>query len=292
MIEPRSRRIALDTGIGCHLLEWGADVSARDHTLVLVHGFLDLSWGWCHTVEAGLADRFHVIAPDMRGHGDSDRIGAGGYYHFLDYIADLRSIVRRLGRARVSLVGHSMGGTITSYYAGSFPDQVHKLALLEGMGPPERPQMMPERMRVWIAGCERIRARPPRSYANVEKAAERLRKNDPLLGAELARWLAEKGTVESPDGGRRFKHDPLHLTLGPYPFQLELAQQFWREIRCPVLLVDGSESSFRRRADEQRRRETAIADRRNVTITGAAHMMQRHQPAALAEQLIEFFDEP
>ena len=84
MPDPESRSLRLSTGLDYHLLEWGRENAALDHTVVLVHGFLDLCWGWQDTVEAGLAGRFHVVAPDMRGHGDSDRVGAGGYYHFID----------------------------------------------------------------------------------------------------------------------------------------------------------------------------------------------------------------
>src|SRR5262245_26616302 len=134
---PISRRIPLATGLTCHVLEWGGADAALDHTVVLLHGFLDLAWTWVPTVEAGLAGRFHVVAPDVRGHGDSDRVGPGGYYHFIDYLADLDALVRTLGRRRLSLVGHSMGGSIASYYAGVYPDRVHRLALLEGLGPPE-----------------------------------------------------------------------------------------------------------------------------------------------------------
>src|SRR5690348_15261143 len=101
---PISRRIPLATGLGCHVLEWGRDQPALDHTVVLLHGFLDLAWTWVPTVEAGLAGRFHVLAPDVRGHGDSDWVGGGGYYHFIDYLADLDDLVRTLGRRRLSLV--------------------------------------------------------------------------------------------------------------------------------------------------------------------------------------------
>src|SRR5262245_7125425 len=122
---PTSRRVPLGTGLTHHVLEWGADDPSRDHTVILLHGFLDIAWGWVAVAEPGLAARFHVVAPDLRGHGDSDRVGAGGYYHFPDYLADLHELVAKLGRARVSLVGHSMGGGIAAYYAGSFPERIH-----------------------------------------------------------------------------------------------------------------------------------------------------------------------
>lgn len=282
---PRSRRIPLATGIDCHVLEWGGADAAFDHTVVLVHGFLDLAWGWEETVRAGLGSGRHVLAPDMRGHGDSDRVGAGGYYHFMDYVADLASLIEQLGRERVSLVGHSMGGSIASYYAGSFPERVHRLALLEGLGPPEDDTPLPERAQSWIAAWKRARQREPRIYASLEAAAARLRATDDLLSEQLALRLAERGSVALPDGRRRFKHDPLHLTRGPYPFRLEAAASFWQRIACPVLLVEGARSPFAP-LGEQRRRHFPQAER--VVLDGAGHMMQRHRPAELARALSDF----
>ena len=69
--------------------------------MILVHGFLDLAWSWARTVDAGLAEGLHLVAPDMRGHGDSGRFGAGGYYHFADYIADLHELVGQVARERL-----------------------------------------------------------------------------------------------------------------------------------------------------------------------------------------------
>lgn len=283
--QPASRMLDLGTGLRYHILEWDA---ASEHTVVLVHGFLDLSWGWHPVVEAGLVGRFHIVAPDMRGHGDSDRAGAGGYYHFMDYLADLHALIEQVGRTRVSLVGHSMGGSICSYYAGTFTDQVTRLALLEGLGPPEPEPKMPRRLRGWIESWKRIRTTRSRTYASVDEAASRLRAHDPLLSAELARFLAEKGTVGAEDGGRRFKHDPLHMTRGPYPYQVALAAELWRNIACPVLLVDGSESTFHQQGDETAQRYSHFKSPRRVTLQGAAHMMQRHRPAELARLLADF----
>src|SRR4051812_19362021 len=106
---PASRKVQLGTGLSYHLLEWDG---GGDHTVILLHGFLDNAWGWQAAVDAGLGDGLHVVAPDLRGHGDSDWIGAGGYYHFPDYLADLHDLITQVGRARVSLVGHSMGGSV------------------------------------------------------------------------------------------------------------------------------------------------------------------------------------
>jgi pimeloyl-ACP methyl ester carboxylesterase len=284
MSTPRSRRIPLATGLTYHVLEWDAEV---DHTVILIHGFLDNAWGWEDTVNAGLGGRFHLIAPDMRGHGDSDRVGAGGYYYFADYLADLHELIAQVARPRLSLVGHSMGGMIAGYYTGSFPDRVHRLALVEGVGPPENPPS-PERFRAWLDSWRRLRQKPQKSYATVAEAAARVVEHDPGLAMDVAMRLAERGTLAGADGRLRFKHDPLHTTPGPYGFQLAVAERFWRVIRCPVLLVEGETSPFAYAPEEMARRAGCFANARRVTVTGAAHAIQRHRPDELARLLVEF----
>jgi pimeloyl-ACP methyl ester carboxylesterase len=295
-IEPASRQLQLATGLRYHLLEWGAGNAALTHTVVLVHGFLDYAYSWADTVAAGLGGRFHLIAPDMRGHGDSDRIGPGGYYHFVDYLADLHEVIGQLGRQRVSLVGHSMGGSVVSYYAGSYPERISHLAMLEGLGPPE-PDLSgwPDRVRAWLGAWARVRALPPRRYPSLEEAALRLRKVDPRLSAELALRLAAHGTTVDPSGGYAFKHDPLHNTPGPYPFSIDNAAQFWQRVACPVLFVTATESDFHLAPDDTARRIAAFKKSPGVRVeqlAGAGHMMQRHQPQALATLLAEFLSSP
>jgi pimeloyl-ACP methyl ester carboxylesterase len=279
-----SRRISLATGLTYHVLEWNPE---SPRTVILLHGFLDHAWGWEPVVEAGLGD-VHVVAPDMRGHGDSDRVGAGGYYYFADYLADLNSLISILGRRPVALVGHSMGSSIASYYAGAFPDEVRRLALLEGLGPPEHGALGPERVAAWLGAWRRVRERPQRSYASVDEAAARLCEHDPLLEAALARRLAEQGTARGDDGRLRFKHDPLHATPGPYGFERASAERFWRRIACPVLLVEGGASTFRLAPEDAAHRRACFAQLRAVTLDGAGHMMQRHRPVELARILAEF----
>lgn len=285
---PAERTLSLATGIDCHILEWGADRPELDHTVVLLHGFLDLAWGWDETVDAGLSERFHVVAPDLRGHGDSSWVGAGGYYHFADYLADLDDLVRQVARGRLSLVGHSMGGSVAAYFAGSFPERVHRAALLEGLGPPDMRDALPDRTRAWVDAWHRHRGRPSRAYATVADAAARLRAHDPLLGEELALRLAERGTRRDAEGRLRFKHDPLHATPGPMPFRVAHAAEFWQRIVCPVLLIAGAESSFHFAPEEEARRVAMFARVERRTLAAAGHMMQRHQPATLADMLVDF----
>jgi pimeloyl-ACP methyl ester carboxylesterase len=286
MKPPSSKRIELDTGLHYQFLEW--DESQSQHTVVLVHGFLDFSGGWKATVNAGLYQGFHVVAPDMRGHGDSDRIGPGGYYHFFDYVADLRSFIEKVGRDKVSLVGHSMGGSIAGYYAGSFPEELASLVLMEGMGPPNDTTPPPDRVRQWVRHWKRAAGRSPRLYKDVAEAAEKLRSRDKRLSSELALDLATTGTRLLESGERVFKHDPLHLSLGPIGFSTDVAETFWRRITCSVLLVDGAKSNLNHTPEERERRRAFLPDPQVVVMPDAGHMMQRHQPAELSRILLEF----
>lgn len=284
---PISRRIPLDTGLGYHVLEWGR---AEAPIVILLHGFLDFAWTWEAMVESGLLSNYRLIAPDLRGFGDSDRIGPGGYYHFLDYLSDVHALVENVRDGRkVSIVGHSMGGSIAAYYAGSYPDLVEKLVVLEGLGPPAQPvASMPERIRTWLAAWQRVRRYAARPMASLDEAAERLRRHDPRLDPELALRLAAHGTREVEGGKRLFKHDPLHLTPGPYPFTLELASAFWRGIACPTLLVDAQASEFQYAPEDLAQRIACFKHARCETLADCGHMMQRHQPVALAQLIAAF----
>jgi pimeloyl-ACP methyl ester carboxylesterase len=179
-----------------------------------------------------------------------------------------------------------MGGSVASYWAGTRPARVSALALLEGLGPPDQGGIeLPGRTAQWIEAWRKARGKQ-RAMASIDDAAARLRKHDPLLGEELAKKLATAGTREVEDGFI-WKHDPLHLTMGPYPFRRELAAQYWRRITCPVLIVDGGATMLNLPEAERAERRASFANHRHVTLPGAGHMMQRHQPEALAQLLLE-----
>lgn len=282
MIPPTSRRLRLATGLEYHLLEWGPPTGAP--TVIMIHGFLDHAWAWAE-VAARLAPDRRVIAPDWRGHGDSDWIGPGGYYHFMDYVADLDDLVAQVAPDEaVAIVAHSMGGSVGMYWAGTRPARCRALVSIEGLGPPELPWPLPARTAMWIDAWKRARTRPEKVMASVADAAARMRQRDPLLSAELATFLAERATRPVP-GGVEWKHDPLHLTQGPYPFRTASAAEFLRAIACPVTYVEGSASNLRLPSAEVDARLAHVADARRAVIDGAGHAVARHRPAALAALL-------
>lgn len=287
MKPPRARSTDV-RGLKIHYLEWGERAA---EPLVLVHGFLDHARSWepfVDALEKTSSKPLWIIAPDCRGHGDSGWVGAGGYYHFPDYIGDLCSVVESLAIEKISLIGHSMGGTISFLYTGTFPDKVRKLVLVEGLGPVAmRFVDAPARMERWIGEVKGLGQRKIVEYATLEEAAKRLRKKNPRLKPELALELARSGMKQK---NRKWiwKFDPLHRTVAPQPFYSGQAVEFFRRIRCPVLIVDGAASRQNPRPDIEERLR-AITDRSKVVIENAGHMIHHDNPDGLAETVSAFF---
>jgi pimeloyl-ACP methyl ester carboxylesterase len=287
MTEPRHKSVD-SQGLAIHYLEWGEPAA---EPIVLVHGFLDQAHSWTFLVRA-LSKRSRqplwIVAPDCRGHGDSGWVGAGGYYHFPDYVYDLDCVVSALGVSRFHLIGHSMGGTISFLYAGAFPQRVAKLALIEGVGPVGMEfSDAPARMAGWIGELRERGRRHFREYSSVAAGANQLRQSHPRLNDEFAIELARAGMSQNDKGKWVWKFDPLHRTAAPQPFYAAQALEFFRRITCPVLIVDGAESHQSRRTDKPERYE-AIHDRRLETIPHAGHMVHQDNPEGLAEVIASF----
>jgi len=288
MSEPRETTVDVG-GLPIHCLEWG---ERGGEPLILVHGFLDQAYSWQRFVTAlqrRLTPPPWIIAPDCRGHGDSGWVGAGGYYHFPDYVFDLDCIVRVLRITQFTLIGHSMGGTISFLYAGTFPERVVRLVLVEGIGPMGMSfSDAPLRMERWIAEVHARGRHHFREYKSIEAGAAQLAQSNPRIDRQLAQELAHTGMKKNSNGKWVWKFDPLHRTTAPQPFYTAQAIAFLRRIVCPVLLVEGKESRQSRRPDRQERYD-AIANCRRLVIDGAGHMVHQDKPAELAEAAAVFF---
>ncbi|MBY0279251.1 alpha/beta hydrolase [Candidatus Binatia bacterium] len=281
--EPRESFVEANR-LRLHLLEWGRPGDRPP--LLLLHGFQEHAHAWDWLAPLLARDGRHVVAWDARGHGDSEWIGRGGYYHFADYVADVAFVVRHLG-GRVSIVGHSMGGNVTLLYTGTEPERVAAAAVIEGLGPVDTPMdAAPRRHAGWIADLERV-ARGERRDQTLDEAAAKLRRFFPLT-EEISRHLAQHGTKPSGDDGRVvWKWDPLHATRSPQPFYVAQARTFWARIACPVLYLEGATSFLSTKFEIEDRLATLGAER--VTIADAAHHPHLEQPEATARVLLDFF---
>jgi len=275
-------------GLVIHYLEWGEPAG---EPLVLVHGFLDHAHSWrpfVTSLQSKSKKPLWIVAPDCRGHGDSGWVGAGGYYHFPDYVFDLHCLIESLGASHLALIGHSMGGTISFLYTGTFPQRVASLVLIEGVGPPGSTfSDAPPRMEKWISEMRGRGRNHFRQYTSVEAGARQLQQNNPRLKSEFAFELAQTGMRQNTSGKWVWKFDPLHRTTAPQPFYTEQAIEFLRRIECPTLTIEGKESHQTKRTDKQNRFE-AISNRRHVVIENAGHMVHQDNPEALAQTISDF----
>jgi pimeloyl-ACP methyl ester carboxylesterase len=127
-VAPERTRAIDSCGVRLHLSEWG-DPDATP--IVLCHGMFDHGRGF-DTLAPLLARRFHVIALDARGHGDSEWCDA---YPWACDVLDVVNVLRSFGRP-VHLVGHSRGGGIANDAAARAPGLVRQLVNVDGFGPP------------------------------------------------------------------------------------------------------------------------------------------------------------
>lgn len=292
--QPRNVQIQAN-GLAHHLLEWAPiSTSTSLPTVVLVHGFMDAATSW-DRVAPTLAERGHrVLAPDMRGFGTGPRAPAGSYYHFADYVGDLAAVLAAVAPSEpLALVGHSMGGTITTLFAGAFPERVVRFANLEGLGPPDNGwEIAPVRMRRWI---QQVATTPPREEPSLptEEAFARLASSHPRVSQATLRerfaQLAEDVGVVDGVPRVRWRFDPLHRTTSPTPFFAKTFIEFAKRIACPVLFVSGGPTGFH--VDDEEDRLAAFQRLTRETLEGAGHMLHWTRPTELAALLADFFAE-
>jgi len=214
--------------------------------LILVHGGRDhcRNWDW---VAAELRADYHIIAPDLRGHGDS-AWSTSGDYSMSAFVYDLAQLIHQQRLAPCRIVAHSLGGSIALRYAGAFPENVIKLVAIEGLGPSptqmaERAARGPvERMRAWVAETRKLAARIPRRYPTLEDAFRRMQDENRHLTEAQARYLTLHGAMQNEDGTYSWKFDNYVRAFSPADFTGEEMRELWANIGCPILFVNGKES--------------------------------------------------
>lgn len=289
MPSPVSHHVVAN-GLTHHVLEWSPDAAWA--TVLLLHGYMDAARSWDLVAPALVGAGYRVLAPDFRGFGDGPRAPAGGYYYFPDYIHDVADLVETLvpGGAELSVVGHSMGGTVATMFSGTFPERVARLAVLEGSGPPDHEHdHAPEQMHRWIESVRSVRVRGERTLPSRDVALDRLVANHPQVAREVLVTRLDALAHTLPDGRMAWKADLLHSTRSPIPFFAATWKAFAARVTCPVLYVSGGPAGWHP-ADEEARLG-AFRNLERVEIPDAGHMMHWSAPEALAKHLLRFLPE-
>ena len=273
-----------------HYVDWGNEAAPP---LLLVHGGKDhaRSWDW---VARALRDDWHVIAPDLRGHGDS-AWAYGGHYTVHEFVLDLAQLIETLALHPVTIVAHSLGGAVALEYAAIYPERVAKLVAIEGLGPP--PAMIAARMRTpaaqrvgeWITQVRGLSSRQPRRYPSIDAAAARMQEENGFLSPEQAHHLTVHGVARNEDGTFSWKFD--NYTRAFYPQSWDLAERdaMWSRIRCPTLLVRGTASWASDPEADGRIR--AFRQARLVNVEGAGHWVHHDRLEEFLRIVREFLSE-
>lgn len=281
MVEPVSRFFT-SQGLRLNVWDWGNESAPP---LLLVHGGLDHGRSWDYFAQR-LRDDYHVMAFDLRGHGDSDW-AHGSSYPLPDFVADVANFLFQEKIERTKIIAHSMGGAISLLLAGTFPQMVTRMVVIEGLRPAAMKISSPhEQMKLWIEKIRHNNMRAPRGYTTFEDALARMREAHPRLTDEQARHLTKHGVKQLVDGTWFWKSDINMMLRTPYRLSFEDHASIWKHIECPVMLVRGTASG---RPDPAG--NNWISHFRNAVIhdvEGADHWVQHDEPDALLATSREF----
>src|ERR1700730_2695906 len=229
--QPTAKHLTVN-GLGLRYLEWGRPGALP---VVRVHGYPASAEAF-NAMARRLCDRGHIIAMDVRGHGES-AWSPDGAYQYADQAGDLAAFVDQLGIERFVLIGTSMGGVIAMVYAGQHGGRLRGL-VLNDIGPEV------ETGSSRITGLVRSR---PADFASLDEAMEYRRATSPITAGrpiEDQRETALGVLRQRPDGRWAWKMDPAYI-------EQRIARgaparpQLWPALEtlpCPTLVIWGTDS--------------------------------------------------
>jgi len=255
-------------GLRLHYVDWG---NAGAPPMILIHGLDRVARTFDH-VAPHFAGRYHVIAVDMRGHGDSDWDPQGRYL-VEDHAGDLEGLVQQLGLHGITLWGNSTGGRVAQVFAGKHPELVAAV-ISEDVGP-ERPRQIAD------SYSRRVKQEEA-GWATEDELLARLRKANPGASDAVLVSYVRYGTKRRADGRLVWKRDP-QLVKG------FVATDLWhyvRQITAPMLYVLGGRSTIVPPETQEELRKT-LPRVRIVTMPGLGHYPSDEKP----EEFIRIVDE-
>jgi pimeloyl-ACP methyl ester carboxylesterase len=213
-------------GVRLHCLDYGTEGLTP---MLCLHGGA-VNAHWFDFVAAGFTAGYHVRALDQRGHGDSAWVDPPAYSYY-DYASDIDKVAAKLDLRDFVLVGHSMGGMVSTVYAATYPGRLKKLVIVD-----TSVRLSEER----LTAMRDVGNRTGSNYATREElvARYRLRPAGTLASPEVVRHVGGHSARQFPDGSWRFKFD-----RAVYATRENLdGMPFWERIKVPALLVKGGRS--------------------------------------------------
>ena len=260
-------RVTTVGGVRLHYLEWGAGAGDRRPALVLLHPGMLNARIWERFGNA-MAPFFRVIAPDARGHGESEWKAPYETDTFLGY---LHGLLSGLGLRDLTLCGNSMGGTLAIAYAAAHPDLVRRLISVDtGAAPPPPPGS--------TAAPPPLPPPLPRGpFDDPRDAADRIA---PVLGRGFIDAMLTTNLARAADGRWHWRHDDVGMSAAlPRAMADPGRWTRWQSVTCPTLLVRG-ERSVALSAESARRMVEARPNATLQVVRDAGHFVELDQPEA------------
>ena len=245
-------KFVMVNGLRIHYLDWG---SPDKPPFIMLHGIGRIAHQFDH-LAPHFQSNYHVIAIDMRGHGDSSW-AADGAYLVEDYVKDLEAFADQLKLGRMVLLGNSTGGRVVQVYAGLHPDRV-ALLVSEDVGP--------ERTNDIASAFTRQMEREASGWASEDELVAALKKSNPTIPETILRSYAHFGSKPRDDGRIVWKRDP-NLAKGFIPTEL---WRFVRQIKCPTIYILGGASRIVP-AETQEQLKKTLPDVQIVVMPGLGH---------------------
>lgn len=255
-----------------HYLDWGGG----GPPVVLIHSAYSTAHVW-DLFAPTIVDEFRVLAPDLRGYGQTDRPPTG--YSARELAEDLYAFARALELEPFHLVGHSVGTRLGCQFAAHHPEMLRSLALVDCTGFRAVTQQEPNRRSI-----EQLHL----AFASPEEAAEYLRtthkKN--FWSAAVIQQRIDQEMDQLPGGGVAWQYSREVLHAINEAHDDDVLPVVGR-IRCPTLLLRGSESPNLGR-EESQQLQNMIAGSELAEIGPAAHYLHLDQPEQFARVTRDF----
>lgn len=247
-------------GLRIHYLDWG---NPGKPPLIMIHGIARHAHTFDH-IAPHFARDYHVLAIDMRGHGDSSWDPKGDYL-VEDHVKDLEGLVTQLRLRKITMLGNSTGGRVVQVFAGMHPDLVTKL-VVEDVGP-QRPEDI-------ASGFARRVQQEVNGWASEDELVQQLTKENSGVAPSWVRTYAHFGVKPRGDGRLVWKRDP-NLVKGFVPTDLWSSV---RRITSPTIYVLGGRSTIVPAETQQELKKT-LRDCQIVTMPGLGHYPDVEDPA-------------
>jgi pimeloyl-ACP methyl ester carboxylesterase len=251
--------------------------------ILALHGWLDNAASFQPIAEY-LTD-YYILALDITGHGLSSHRSNGAHYHLIDFAYDLHEFVASQGWQSFILMGHSMGGIISTIYASCFPEHVSKLISIESFGPMTKDtQSSPTQLRDSILSRLKAQQSEAKHPSSIERTVEaRAKVGDIKL--ESARLLITRNIREE-NKQLFFTTDRRLRTFSSLRMTESQAEAFMRNIKCPTLVITGSQGYESMHASVQKRLNWV----ENLTVAECEgyHHLHMDNPQPVSEIIVDF----